>query len=77
MGDPTKNEAVMPWEVPRFPSDIRSFLGLAGYYWIFIRDFSKIAVPLTRLTRKGVDCRWGHEQHRVFVRSVESKMIAL
>ena len=52
--DPAKVEAVMSWEVPRSPSEIRSFLGLAGYYQRFIKDFSKIAVPLTRLTRKGV-----------------------
>ena len=64
--DPAKVEAVMQWETPKSPSDIRSFLGLAGYYRRFIRDFSKIVVPLTRLTRKGVDFRWGPEQQRAF-----------
>ncbi|CAH1430887.1 unnamed protein product [Lactuca virosa] len=59
--DPPKIEAVMYWEVPKSPSDIRSFLGLAGYYRRIIQNFSKIAVPLTRLTRKAVDFRWGHE----------------
>ena len=49
--DPAKVEAVMSWEVPKSPSEIRSFLGLAGYYRRFIKDFSKIVVPLTRLTR--------------------------
>ena len=52
--DPAKVEAVMRWEVPKSPSEIRSFLGLAGYYRRFIQDFSKIAIPLTRLTRKAV-----------------------
>ena len=52
--DPAKIEAVMRWEVPRSPTEIRSFLGLADYYWRFIRDFSKIVVPLTWLTWKGV-----------------------
>ena len=66
MVDPAKVEAVMQWETPKSPSDIRSFLGLAGYYRRFIRDFSKIVVPLTRLTRKGVDFRWGPEQQRAF-----------
>ncbi|CAH1431388.1 unnamed protein product [Lactuca virosa] len=64
--DPAKIEAVMQWEVPRSPSEIRSFLGLAGYYRRFIQDFSKIAVPLTRLTKKSVVFRWGPEQQTTF-----------
>ena len=64
--DPTKIEAVMRWEVPKSPTKIRSFLGLAGYYQRFIRDFSKIVVPLTRLTRKGVTFSWGLEQQASF-----------
>ena len=64
--DPAKIEAMMSWEVPRSPSDIRSFLGLAGYYWRFIQDFSRIVVPLTRLTRKGVTFSWGPEQQTSF-----------
>ena len=50
--DPAKVEAVMSWEVPRSPSEIQSFLGLASYYRRFIQNLSKIAVPLTRLTKK-------------------------
>ncbi|KAJ9538971.1 hypothetical protein OSB04_031704 [Centaurea solstitialis] len=50
--DPAKIEAVMNWEVPKTPIEIWSFLGLAGYYRRFIQDFSRIAVPLTRLTKK-------------------------
>ena len=53
--DPAKIEAIMRWEVLRSPSEIRSFMGLADYYRRFIRDFSKIVVPLTKLTRKGVN----------------------
>ena len=59
--DPAKIEAMMKWEVPKSPSEIRSFLGLAGYYRRFIQDFSKIAVPLTRLTMKSVVFCWGPE----------------
>ncbi|KAJ9539506.1 LOW QUALITY PROTEIN: hypothetical protein OSB04_032239 [Centaurea solstitialis] len=64
--DPAKIEAVMKWEVPKTPTDIRSFLGLADYYRRFIQDFSKIAVPLTRLTRKNVKFVWGEEQQKAF-----------
>ena len=53
MVDLAEIEVVMRWEVPKSPSDIRSFLGLPAYYQRFIQDFSKIAVPITRLTRKG------------------------
>ena len=60
--DPAKIDAVMRGQVMRFPSEIRSFLGLAGYYQRFIRDFSKIAIPLTKLTRMGITFVWGPEQ---------------
>ncbi|KAJ9541992.1 hypothetical protein OSB04_028498 [Centaurea solstitialis] len=64
--DPAKIEAVMKWEVPKTPTEIRSFLGLAGYYRRFIQDFSKIVVPLKRLTRKNVKFVWGEEQQKAF-----------
>ncbi|GAU51456.1 hypothetical protein TSUD_413530 [Trifolium subterraneum] len=56
--DPSKVEAVLNWERPRTVSEIRSFLGLAGYYRRFILGFSEIALPLTRLTRKGAAFVW-------------------
>ncbi|CAA0810895.1 Uncharacterized mitochondrial protein AtMg00860, partial [Striga hermonthica] len=56
--DPTKIEAVRNWSAPRSVTEIRSFLGLAGYYRRFIEGFSKIALPLTRLTRKGAKFEW-------------------
>ena len=49
-----KNEVVMSWERPRSVFEIRSFLGLAGYYKRFIEDFSQLAAPMTRLTLKKV-----------------------
>ena len=56
--DPKKVEAVAQW--PRMTNviEIRSFLGLARYYRKFIKDFSKIAAPLTRLTRKQEKFMW-------------------
>nr|KYP30913.1 Retrovirus-related Pol polyprotein from transposon 17.6 [Cajanus cajan] len=56
--DPSKVEMVLKWETPKSVSEIRSFLGLAGYYRRFIEGFSKLALPLTSLTRKGVVFVW-------------------
>ena len=56
--DPEKVEAVMSWERPKSIFEIHSFLGLAGYYRRFIKDFSRLAAPMTRLTRKEVKFDW-------------------
>ena len=45
--DPEKVEAVMSWEKPKSVFEIRSFLGLTGYYRRFIEDFSQLAAPMT------------------------------
>ncbi|GJT24136.1 reverse transcriptase domain-containing protein [Tanacetum coccineum] len=50
--DPAKIEAVKNWASPTTPTEIRQFLGLAGYYWRFIEGFSKIAKSLTELVQK-------------------------
>ncbi|GKF72734.1 putative reverse transcriptase domain-containing protein, partial [Tanacetum coccineum] len=47
--DPTNIEAVKNWASPTTPTEVRQFLGITGYYWRFIKDFSKIAKPLTEL----------------------------
>ncbi|GJU29221.1 putative reverse transcriptase domain-containing protein [Tanacetum coccineum] len=52
--DPSKIEVVKNWKAPRTPSEVRSFLGLAGYYRRFIENFSKIAKSLTILTQKSL-----------------------
>ncbi|KAK1427869.1 hypothetical protein QVD17_16567 [Tagetes erecta] len=64
--DPSKVEAIKNWEAPRTPTEIRQFLGLAGYYRRFIKNFSKIAQPLTALTKKDADYIWGDEQRSAF-----------
>ena len=66
MVDQAKIDAVKRWEVPKTPSEVRSFLGLAGYYRRFIENFSKIALPLTRLTKKSEKFVWGIEQQSAF-----------
>ena len=52
--DLEKVEAVMSWERPKSVFEIRSFLGLAGYYRRLIEDFSQLVTHMTRLTRKEV-----------------------
>uniref|UniRef100_A0A251V6N1 Putative reverse transcriptase domain, Ribonuclease H-like domain protein n=1 Tax=Helianthus annuus TaxID=4232 RepID=A0A251V6N1_HELAN len=64
--DPSKVDSIRNWPAPRTPTEIRQFLGLAGYYRRFIKDFSKIAQPLTMLTQKGVTYRWGDSQETAF-----------
>ncbi|KAJ0431848.1 putative nucleotidyltransferase, Ribonuclease H [Helianthus annuus] len=64
--DPAKVEAVMNWQEPKTPTEIRSFLGLAGYYRRFIENFSRIAAPLTSLTKKKEKYIWGPKQQESF-----------
>ncbi|GJS76653.1 retrotransposon protein, putative, ty3-gypsy subclass [Tanacetum coccineum] len=55
-------EAVKNWTSPTTPTEIRQFLGLAGYYRRFIKDFSKIAKSLTKLIQKNKKYIWGKDQ---------------
>jgi hypothetical protein len=48
----------MDWKTPSIVSEIRSFLGLVGYYRRFIEGFSKIAKPMTSLLEKGKEFKW-------------------
>ncbi|KAL4014044.1 hypothetical protein IC575_026234 [Cucumis melo] len=55
---PQKTEAIDKWERPTSVTEIRSFLGLAGYYRRFVEGFSKLSLALTNLTRKNVKFKW-------------------
>ncbi|KAJ9552642.1 hypothetical protein OSB04_016687 [Centaurea solstitialis] len=66
MVDPAKISEVLQRGIPKIPFEIRSFLGLAGYYRRFIQDFSKIALPLTSLTKKSDAFSWGGKQQEAF-----------
>ena len=56
--DPQKIEAIVDWKPPTNITKVRNFLGLAGYYRKFVEGFSKIATPLTKLTRKEEKFIW-------------------
>ncbi|KAI3755220.1 hypothetical protein L1987_55016 [Smallanthus sonchifolius] len=64
--DPSKIEAIKNWAASTTPTEVRQFLGLAGYYRRFIEGFSKIAQPLTALTQKGKAYNWGDNQESAF-----------
>ncbi|GJV34365.1 putative reverse transcriptase domain-containing protein [Tanacetum coccineum] len=64
--DPAKIESIKDWESPKTPTEIRQFLGLAGYYRRFIEGFSKIAKPMTKLTQKSVKFNWGEKEETAF-----------
>ncbi|KAL5555350.1 hypothetical protein UlMin_037586 [Ulmus minor] len=64
--DPAKIEAVSNWNQPRTASEVRSFLGLAGYYRRFVEGFSKISTPLTNLTHKDMKFQWNDACERSF-----------
>ncbi|XP_038975302.1 uncharacterized mitochondrial protein AtMg00860-like [Phoenix dactylifera] len=64
--DPAKVEAVVQWNKPTNVSEIRSFLEMAGYYRRFMEGFSSIAIPLTRLTQKGIKFEWTEDCERGF-----------
>ncbi|GJU05190.1 putative reverse transcriptase domain-containing protein [Tanacetum coccineum] len=64
--DPTKIKAIKDWTSPKTPTEIRQFLGLAGYYQRFIKGFSKIARPMTKLTQKSMKFEWGEKAEAAF-----------
>jgi hypothetical protein len=64
--DPSKVQEVMEWRPPKSGHQIRSFLGLTGYYHRFVPDFSRIAKPMTELLKKGVKFVWDEKCENAF-----------
>nr|GEW66076.1 reverse transcriptase domain-containing protein [Tanacetum cinerariifolium] len=64
--DPAKMEAIQNWSAPTTPTKVRQFLGLAGYYRRFIKIFSLISKPLSKLTQKNKKYEWGMEEEEAF-----------
>ncbi|XP_075479401.1 uncharacterized protein LOC142520284 [Primulina tabacum] len=74
--DPSKVESVRYWPVSKSVTEIRSFLGLAGYYRKFIEGFSSIAVSMTALTKKNAKFSWGPECQESFDRLKQALITA-
>jgi hypothetical protein len=64
--DGSKVDAIQSWPQPTTVTQVRSFLGLAGFYRRFVKDFSTIAAPLHELTKKGAPFEWGAPQDEAF-----------
>ncbi|KAG8499252.1 hypothetical protein CXB51_005763 [Gossypium anomalum] len=64
--DPSKISAIIDWKPPKKVTEVRSFLGLAGYYRRFVNGFSIIAAPMTRLLQKDVKFEWTEECQQSF-----------
>ena len=64
--DLEKVEAIMSWERLKSFFEIHSFLVLAGYYWIFIEDFSRLVAPMTRLPWKEFKFEWNDQCETTF-----------
>nr|GFB49635.1 putative reverse transcriptase domain-containing protein [Tanacetum cinerariifolium] len=64
--DPAKVEAITEWPRLTTVTEVRSFLGLAGYYRRFVESFSLLALPLTKLMRKGEKFVWNEEREKNF-----------
>ncbi|GJU18756.1 putative reverse transcriptase domain-containing protein [Tanacetum coccineum] len=63
---PVKIEAIKNWATPTTPTEVRQFLGLAGYYKRFIEGFSLVSKPLTKLTQKNKKYEWGKDEEEAF-----------
>ncbi|KAK1666131.1 hypothetical protein QYE76_054290 [Lolium multiflorum] len=63
---PEKVQSVLDWKTPKSAKEIRSFLGLAGYYRRYIENFSKIAKPMTDLLKKDKKFEWSEKAEESF-----------
>ena len=70
--DPEKVQAVENWEAPEKLKEVQAFLGFANFYRRFIRNYSRVVQPLTKLTKKLVPFHWGPDQRRAFAELKEA-----
>ncbi|GKG40937.1 hypothetical protein Tco_0470149, partial [Tanacetum coccineum] len=64
--DPAKLESIKDWASSKTSTEIRQYLGLAGYYRRFIEGFLKITKSMTKITQKGIKFDWGEKEENAF-----------
>ncbi|MCO5554443.1 hypothetical protein L7F22_007973 [Adiantum nelumboides] len=64
--DPAKVKDIVEWSTPKSISEVRGFLGITGWYRIFVKDYALIATPLTHLLKKSSQLIWQQEQEECF-----------
>ena len=74
--DPLKISAIKQWSPPKDLKELQAFLGTAGYYRQYLRDYATLAKPLTSLTRKETPWRWDHETQESFEKLKEGLITA-
>jgi hypothetical protein len=65
--DEEKVKAIKEWPTPKSITEVRSFHGFASFYRRFVKNFSTLAAPLTKIVKKSVGFKWGSEQDRAFI----------
>jgi hypothetical protein len=65
--DPAKVKEIVAWSIPTIVTEIRSFLGLVGYYRRFVEGFSKFAKPMTSLMEKGREFKWTRSAKKALI----------
>ena len=60
-------KAIKEWPPPKSITEVRSFHGLASFYYRFVKDFSTLAAPLTEIVKKSMRLKWGSEQDCAFI----------
>ena len=60
-------KAIKEWPTPKSITEVRSFYGLASFYRLFVKNFSTLAAPLTKIVKKSVGFKWGSKQDRAFI----------
>ena len=65
--DEEKVKVIREWPTPKSITEVRSFHGLASFFWWFVKDFSTMATPLTEIIKKNVGFHWGNDKENAFV----------